>query len=43
MVSYLRQYIGIVADSVPETEYHETLAKARAMLAAIEMAQSGLE
>ncbi|MEK6325510.1 MAG: chorismate-binding protein [Acidobacteriota bacterium] len=30
---------GIVADSVPETEYVETVDKARAMLQAIEMAE----
>jgi anthranilate synthase component 1 len=29
---------GIVADSVPETEYDETLHKAQAMLAALERA-----
>jgi anthranilate synthase component 1 len=33
---------GIVADSVPEHEYAETVNKARAMLRAIEMAQKGL-
>jgi anthranilate synthase component 1 len=32
---------GIVADSDPELEYKETLNKAKAMLAAIEMAQKG--
>jgi len=32
---------GIVADSVPEREYQETLNKARALLAALETAQSG--
>jgi anthranilate synthase component 1 len=30
---------GIVADSVPETEYEETLNKARALLKAIEIAE----
>ena len=29
---------GIVADSVPEVEYHETLSKGEAMLSALEMA-----
>jgi len=29
---------GIVADSVPEAEYHETLSKGEAMLSALEMA-----
>ncbi len=33
---------GIVFDSVPEREYEETLNKARALLNAIEMAESGL-
>ena len=34
---------GIVADSVPEYEWKETLNKARAMVKAIEMASSGLD
>ena len=33
---------GIVADSVPEHEYAETVNKARAMFRAIEMAERGL-
>ncbi|HEX8473354.1 MAG TPA: anthranilate synthase component I family protein [Pyrinomonadaceae bacterium] len=33
---------GIVADSVPEREYEETVNKARALLRAIEMAEQGL-
>jgi anthranilate synthase component 1 len=33
---------GIVADSVPEREYEETVEKARAVLNAIEMAERGL-
>ena len=33
---------GVVADSVPEHEYAETVNKARAMFRAIEMAQRGL-
>ena len=33
---------GIVADSVPEHEYAETVNKARAMFRAIEMAENGL-
>ena len=33
---------GIVADSVPKYEWKETLNKARAMVAAVEMATSGL-
>src|SRR5436305_11272255 len=32
---------GIVADSVPASEYEETLSKARAMLKAVEIAQKG--
>jgi anthranilate synthase component 1 len=42
-VAYVQAGAGIVADSVPETEYQETLNKARGMLHAIEMAQEGLE
>jgi len=34
---------GIVADSQPELEYHETLNKARAMLKAIHIAESQLQ
>ena len=33
---------GIVADSVPEREYEETVNKARALFSAIEMAERGL-
>jgi anthranilate synthase component 1 len=33
---------GIVADSVPEREYEETVNKARAVLTAIGMAERGL-
>lgn len=33
---------GIVADSVPESEYQETMNKARALLKALEMAERGL-
>ena len=33
---------GIVADSVPEREFEETVAKARAVLSAVEMAERGL-
>jgi anthranilate synthase component 1 len=32
---------GVVADSVPATEYEETVSKARAMLKAVEVAQNG--
>jgi anthranilate synthase component 1 len=33
---------GIVADSVPEREYNETVHKARALFSAIEQAEEGL-
>jgi anthranilate synthase component 1 len=33
---------GIVADSVPEREYEETVNKARALVRAVEMAEKGL-
>ncbi|OQA92654.1 MAG: Anthranilate synthase component 1 [Elusimicrobia bacterium ADurb.Bin231] len=36
--AYIQAGAGIVADSVPEKEYEETLNKSRAMLKAIEMA-----
>jgi anthranilate synthase component 1 len=32
---------GIVADSVPASEYEETMSKAKAMLKAVEIAQAG--
>jgi anthranilate synthase component 1 len=34
---------GIVADSVPETEFMECTNKAKAVVTALEMAQEGLE
>lgn len=34
---------GIVADSIPENEYYETLNKARAIMKAIELAEEGLD
>jgi len=34
---------GIVADSVPATEWEETMNKARAMFRAVSMAEAGLE
>ncbi len=34
---------GIVADSVPESEYQETLNKARALFAAVSFAEGGLQ
>lgn len=40
--AYIQAGAGIVADSVPEKEYQETVNKATAMLRALEMAESGL-
>jgi anthranilate synthase component 1 len=39
---YFQSGAGVVADSVPETEYEETLHKARAMAMAIQRAENGL-
>jgi anthranilate synthase component 1 len=36
-VAYVQAGAGLVADSVPTTEYEETLNKARGMLKAIEI------
>ncbi|MGH8070686.1 MAG: anthranilate synthase component I [Candidatus Entotheonellia bacterium] len=41
--AYLQAGGGVVADSVPELEYEETLNKARALMRAIELARAGLE
>jgi len=41
--AYIQTGAGIVADSVPEREYQETVNKATAMLRALEMAEEGLE
>ena len=41
--AYIQVGAGIVADSVPENEYQETLNKAMAMLRAIKEAHEGLE
>jgi len=38
---YIQAGAGIVADSVPEREYEETVNKARALVKALEIAQSG--
>jgi anthranilate synthase component 1 len=38
-VAYVQAGAGIVADSVPEREYEETLNKARGLLKAIEITQ----
>ncbi|MHB8653124.1 MAG: anthranilate synthase component I [Terriglobia bacterium] len=40
--AYLQAGAGIVADSVPSTEYQESMNKASAMLKAFEMAEKGL-
>jgi anthranilate synthase component 1 len=42
-LAYIQAGAGIVADSSPDAEYEETVNKAKAMLAAIEMAEGGLE
>ena len=42
-IAYVQAGGGVVADSVPETEYEETVNKARAVLRAIEIAEAGLE
>ncbi len=41
--AYIQAGGGIVADSVPENEYYETLNKAKACMRAIQMAEEGLE
>lgn len=41
-IAYVQAGGGVVADSVPENEYYETVSKAWALLTAIEMAQQGL-
>jgi anthranilate synthase component 1 len=40
---YVQAGGGIVADSQPEAEWQETQSKARALLRAAEMAESGLD
>jgi anthranilate synthase component I len=40
---YMQAGAGIVADSNPAAEWQETLAKARAVLRAAEMASAGLD
>jgi len=41
--AYIQAGAGLVADSVPSTEYQETVNKAKALFKAIEMAERGLE
>jgi anthranilate synthase component 1 len=40
---YVQAGGGLVADSVPETEYDETVNKARAVLRAVAMARTATE
>ena len=42
-IAYIQAGAGIVADSEPESEYEETLNKARALIKAIEIAEKGIE
>jgi anthranilate synthase component 1 len=42
-MAYVQAGGGIVADSDPDAEYDETLAKAGALLDAIELAEQGME
>ncbi|MDE2478130.1 MAG: chorismate-binding protein, partial [Betaproteobacteria bacterium] len=42
-VLYVQAAAGVVADSVPEMEWRETEAKARALLRAAEQVQQGLD
>jgi anthranilate synthase component 1 len=42
-IAYIQAGAGIVADSDPESEYEETLNKARALIKAIEIAEKGIE
>lgn len=39
---YIQAGAGIVADSVPETEYQETVNKVKALVKAVELAEAGL-
>ena len=39
---YIQAGGGVVADSVPEREYQETLSKARALIRAVEVAEAGI-
>jgi len=41
--AFIQVGAGIVADSVPSREYHETVNKAKAMIRAIEIAEEGLD
>jgi anthranilate synthase component 1 len=39
---YIQAGAGIVADSVPETEFHESMSKAKALMVAVRRAEEGL-
>jgi anthranilate synthase component I len=41
--AYIQAGAGVVADSVPASEYRECVNKARALITAIEMAEAGLD
>ena len=41
--AYVQAGAGVVADSVPASEYRECVNKARALMTAIEMAEAGLD
>jgi anthranilate synthase component 1 len=41
--AYIQVGAGIVADSIPATEYDETINKARGLLRAIEVAEMGYQ
>jgi anthranilate synthase component 1 len=40
---FVRSGAGIVADSVPETEYQECINKAKAVIKALEQAEGGID
>ena len=40
---FVRSGAGIVADSVPETEYQECINKAKAVVKALELSEGGLD
>ena len=40
---YIQAGCGVVADSVPELEWQDTLNKGRAIVRAVAMAEGGLE
>lgn len=42
-MAYIQAGGGVVADSIPENEYQETLNKAKACMRAIQLAEEGLE